>query len=283
MDHGLPLELERMIFEAAAEQDPKWIPTLLRVCHRVHTWVKPILCTVLIIIDADSPMLSALDCRPVQAAVRHVFLWTPRWQEDATKVAKLLSHCPNVVNFVIDGPGPMFPELLDLLDQMRLKKLTIQGPPCFDWGGATLKRPLFRSITHLALHKKWQGYGQTTDNWLTWRRLSSLPGLTHLSLSADLHDILPNVLAECSRLRVVIIALWGAGARRYCTGFAQNLAVNDPRIVVMALPSDTRDWECGAWGGTDYWARAEAFSQPWQREYRGCPLLPRGTRFLFSS
>ncbi|KAJ7618349.1 hypothetical protein DFH06DRAFT_1144917 [Mycena polygramma] len=282
MEQGFPPELERLIFQAAAEQDPKWIPTLLRVCHRVHTWrvtdysvrsdsstsiidllhrIKPLLHKVLIIIDLDSPMLSALESRAVQAAVTHVFLWTPKRQQDAIKVAKLLCNCLNIVDLVIDGPGPIFPELLDLLDQMRLQKLTIMGPPCFDWGGTTLERPLFRSITHLALHKKWQGYGylQETENWHIWSQLASLPVLTHVSLAAFLQDILPGVLAGCSRLCVVIIAFWGADARKDCTGCAQYLTISDPRIVVMALPSDTRDWECGAWGGADYWTRAEAF------------------------
>jgi hypothetical protein len=34
----LPVELEREIFETAAMRHPKLIPTLLRVCHRVHVW-----------------------------------------------------------------------------------------------------------------------------------------------------------------------------------------------------------------------------------------------------
>ncbi|KAJ6592363.1 hypothetical protein B0H19DRAFT_5072 [Mycena capillaripes] len=38
MDHGLPLDLEREIFETAAIANSKLIPTLLLVCHRVHTW-----------------------------------------------------------------------------------------------------------------------------------------------------------------------------------------------------------------------------------------------------
>jgi hypothetical protein len=38
---SLPIELEREIFEAAARRHFDLIPTLLRVCHRVHVWRDP--------------------------------------------------------------------------------------------------------------------------------------------------------------------------------------------------------------------------------------------------
>jgi hypothetical protein len=38
VEWSFPLELEREIFETTALRHPGAIPTLLRLCHRVHIW-----------------------------------------------------------------------------------------------------------------------------------------------------------------------------------------------------------------------------------------------------
>ncbi|KAJ7886495.1 hypothetical protein B0H13DRAFT_2342828 [Mycena leptocephala] len=61
-DPALPLDLERLIFEFAAEQYPSSIPTLLRVCQRVYAWLKPSLYRLL-----------NLDHSPLVQAIQHGF------------------------------------------------------------------------------------------------------------------------------------------------------------------------------------------------------------------
>ncbi|KAJ7628261.1 hypothetical protein DFH06DRAFT_1226635, partial [Mycena polygramma] len=259
----LPIELEREIFRAAAVRDPKSIPTLLRVCHRVHTWLEPLLYTVLSILKWHTPMLSAVESKSalfLNAAVRHAYLYV-HGAHALDKAANLLSKCSQIVNLAINGDVDS--ELLDLLDQMRPQKLDITAPRTsssdWPWGLATLNRPFFRAVTHLSLcQTSWVAPWQR--QWHGWGSLASLPALTHLSLSGDLsRDILPNVLAKCPRLIVAITVFWGDYEREKAIGFARDLIVRDPRIVVTVVPDYTEDWEIGARGGADYWVRAEEF------------------------
>ncbi|KAJ7628257.1 hypothetical protein DFH06DRAFT_1304324 [Mycena polygramma] len=261
----LPLELEREIFKTTAVRDPKSIPTLLRVCRRVHTWVEPLLYSVLTIFKWDTPLLAAIKSKSapfLNSAVRHAYLHIYGTHAmDNLKAANLLSKCSGIINFSVNGDVDS--ELLDLLDRMRPQKLDITAPRKYSsdwpWGLATLNRPVFRAVTHLALFQTsriapWQ------DQWHGWPSLASLPALTHLSLSAHLSsDILPDVLAECPRLLLAITAFWGDYERERAIRFAQDLTVSDPRIVVMVVPDYTKDWEIGARGGADYWLRAEEF------------------------
>ncbi|KAF7363041.1 hypothetical protein MVEN_00655900 [Mycena venus] len=57
----LPLDLEREIFELAARQYPSSIPSFLRVCHRVHTWLESFLYHVLDL--DDSELVNAIESR----------------------------------------------------------------------------------------------------------------------------------------------------------------------------------------------------------------------------
>ncbi|KAJ7847805.1 hypothetical protein B0H14DRAFT_3453508 [Mycena olivaceomarginata] len=47
----LPVELERKIFEIAAQSNSMFIPTLLLVAHRVKTWLEPMLYSVVVFSD----------------------------------------------------------------------------------------------------------------------------------------------------------------------------------------------------------------------------------------
>ncbi|KAJ7918208.1 hypothetical protein B0H13DRAFT_1869686 [Mycena leptocephala] len=57
----LPLDLEREIFELAARQYPTSIPSYLRVCQRVHTWLEPFLYRVLNL--DNSALVNAIESR----------------------------------------------------------------------------------------------------------------------------------------------------------------------------------------------------------------------------
>ncbi|KAJ7628218.1 hypothetical protein DFH06DRAFT_1480621 [Mycena polygramma] len=258
----LPIDLEREIFETTAVQHPNSIPALLRVCHRVHTWVEPLLYRVLIIFEWDSPLVSAVASKSaafLKAAVRHAYLHLDGSQK-AVKVADLLSNCSQIINLVLSGDWGS--DILDSLHRMRPQKLDITTSlhNASLWGILTFKRPFFLSVTHLSLF--YLPRGPMREQWHDWALLAALPALTHLSLSRNLaRDILHEALAECPRIVVGIAVIRGnyPYERRSAIEFARGLTVSDPRIVVMLIPHYSKDWEIGARGGADYWVRAEEF------------------------
>ncbi|KAJ6516548.1 hypothetical protein C8R47DRAFT_1087650 [Mycena vitilis] len=262
MSRLLPIDLEREIFETAAIRDPRSIPTLLRVCHRAHTWVEPLLYATLIIFDWNTPLVNAVKSKSAQflnATVRHALIYVDTARDTVT-AAELLSVCSQIATLVIGGD--IEPKLLDSLDAIRPQKLEISAPRGHpsDWGVATLQRPFFLSVTHLSLATEGL-FSPHQFQWHHWSSLACLPALTHLSMSDNLtRDILPDVLAECPRLHLVITLFCGDYQRETAIAFAGSITVRDPRIVVMLMYADyMKDWTTGTQGGADYWVRGEEF------------------------
>ncbi|KAJ6564086.1 hypothetical protein B0H19DRAFT_1140309 [Mycena capillaripes] len=261
MEQGLPIDLEREIFEMAAIMYPGLLPTLLRVCHRVRTWIEPLLYRVLIIADYDEDLISAAKAKLatfLQSAVRHVFLDKSLkiWETQKS----LLSKCTGAIDLYMDGTFE--PDLLPLLDETHLRRLSfsvLQAPPA--WDHSILHHPLFLSVTHLELFQESWDMPQR-PSWSDWSPLASLPSLTHLCLSEDFaSDTMPQALAECSRLVVAVVALWDAYKEHNGVVLAEGLSWGDPRLVVisMSIARYRNDWEIGAQGGDDFWVRAERF------------------------
>ncbi|KAJ7471106.1 hypothetical protein FB451DRAFT_327121 [Mycena latifolia] len=251
---SLPLELEREIFETAAQADKSVIPTLLRVCHRVHTWLEPLLYRVLEINrysdDTLSIVESVINSRPagfLQNAVRHVFLWIK--PERGAREQNLLWHCSGITDLWISGEFNL--EFLPALSRMRLQKLALDVPfpPAL-----RLDHPFFSSVTHLDLWTK-----ALAERWDSYSSLASLPVLTHLRFTESMVSVwLPQVLAECPKLLVIHIVV--DEVEDLSDSFVEILlTITDQRIVVTALPDYMDDWIAGARGGDDMWARAEKF------------------------
>ncbi|KAJ7187409.1 hypothetical protein C8R46DRAFT_289384 [Mycena filopes] len=256
-----PPELEREIFETAALQETNIIPTILRVCRRVHVWIEPLLYRVVVLPTRAISVFAAVKSKSptfLQMAVRHLFI-APE-MEDASKV---LLSCSGVYSLFLDGRLPA--NLLDVLDSMRVRRLNFTLPisPLSGWADATLTRRAFLSLTHLELYQ--DSVDPSTDfSWPQWSPLASLPALTHLCLSESLSShILPDLVAEGARLVVVVTAWWdGTASEEEAREFAEGLAVRrvtDPRVVVMTIDSYTEEWKLGAHGGDDFWVRAESF------------------------
>ncbi|KAJ7776167.1 hypothetical protein B0H16DRAFT_1879571 [Mycena metata] len=248
-----PPEMEREIFETAAIRHPKMIHTLLLVCRRVHIWVEPLLYRVIQILhtSGSSRVLTAIQSKPstfLQLAVHH--LWIGPMQE----APKILINCSSVHNLFLDGG--ITPDILDILDRMHVRKMSFTLPqPLSGWPEQALTRPAFRSVTHLDLYQE----GVERSSWVDWSHLASLPALTHLCLSETMSSgILRDVLAECPRLAVVI-TIWWSHEVEEATLFAQTLTTTDHRVVLMTVSSCSEDWDIGAEGGDDFWARAETF------------------------
>ncbi|KAJ7628258.1 hypothetical protein DFH06DRAFT_1338703 [Mycena polygramma] len=143
---------------------------------------------------------------------------------------------------------------------MRAEKLSLAFPR--DWLHSNLQQSLFFSVTHLELYQQ-AGEQSEQSVWHEWSRIASLPSLTHLCLSRKFHiHVLPRAVAECSRLSVAIAALWDEAddAEVNVVELARCLTVSDPRVVVMVIYDYKAEWETGARGGADFWARAEEFT-----------------------
>ncbi|KAJ7488320.1 hypothetical protein FB451DRAFT_1362776 [Mycena latifolia] len=255
---SLPVELEREIFEIAAFTDRAMIPTLLRVCHRVHTWLEPLLYRVLTFTHNKSenllpPIESAIKSKPAgffKSAVRHIYLEfpgpLPRTQ--LSRYINLLECFSGITNLCIDGEFDS--QLLPSLSAMRLQRLALTVPL------PSLCHPLFLSVTHLDIYTF---AAHHAESWEKWSHLASLPALTHLCLSHRIsRAILPHVVGECRKLALVLTICDSEA-------FVETLTVTDPRVVVTTLEIYHADWTEGAWGGDDVWARAEQFLAQKQR------------------
>ncbi|KAJ6505218.1 hypothetical protein C8R45DRAFT_972038 [Mycena sanguinolenta] len=257
---SLPPELEREIFEATATIFPALIPTLLRVCQRVHVWIEPLLYRVLRISKTgmnSAKILSLVDSKTLvlQTGVRHLYIPTYHNDGSIALYKNLLATCSRCINLSIDGPVDR--EFLGFLDKMRPRMLAFTVPEMFlapDLRGFTHR--LFVSVTHLDIY-----HGDEPElNWEHWSGLASLPALTHLALSHPIsRGILSRVVAECRRLSVIVVPMF-SWEQESAVDFASNLGFSDARVVVMVLSKAYDvDWELGARGGDDFWVRAETF------------------------
>ncbi|KAJ7607108.1 hypothetical protein DFH06DRAFT_1250241 [Mycena polygramma] len=256
-----PMELEREIFETAALLYPKVIPTLLRVCRRVHVWIEPLLYRVLILPGREGDdqrvgkkLISALESKApafLQNSVRAVFLHGHM----ADIYTDLLSKCSETTNLSM-GAGSNL-SYLAALANMRLRRLALLVPSIWtEWTPVDLNHSLLRTVTHLDLYHP----QSMQSTWESWSGLASLPALTHLALSPLIaSEILPQVVRECPRLLMVVVMVY-SWAENTASEFAQRLAIADPRVVAMAMAIGyDEDWERGASGGEDFWVRAERF------------------------
>ncbi|KAJ7464133.1 hypothetical protein FB451DRAFT_1264721, partial [Mycena latifolia] len=260
---SFPPELEREIFQIAALEDSSTICPLLRVCHRVHVWIEPLLYQVLKLNSeaAISGIAVALDTKPrsfFEKAVRH--LWLVNFSREARDTSiSLLRILPRVESLIITHSMYNFADhdfIRSLGDKCSRLGLIIHNPPSF-WS-QMLTDPICPFLTHLILHDP------SNHGWHYWRRLADLPALTHLCLTQKFERYIEcTVLEQCPRLHV-LVRLWFQN-----NGPVEDMqfSITDSRLVVMWLAENYRaDWEAGVRGGDDFWARAERFIE---RKLRG--------------
>ncbi|KAJ6454204.1 hypothetical protein C8R45DRAFT_1038351, partial [Mycena sanguinolenta] len=259
---SFPPELEREIFEATATLFPRFIPTLLRICHRVHVWIEPLLYRVAVIssLSLSTHWLTLLESKAslLRIGVRHILIQTYHASGSMNEYRNLLTACTESINISIGGEIDL--NFLRGLYEMRPRRLAFTVPDMFfTCGLGGFNHPLFESVTHLDLY-----HGSELEAngliWETWSNLASIPALTHLALSQSIAcNILSQVVSQCRRLALAIVATY-SWEREVTVSYAQNLGFADARVVVMILSVEyDADWELGARGGEDFWIRAEAF------------------------
>ncbi|KAJ7159566.1 hypothetical protein C8R46DRAFT_1108606 [Mycena filopes] len=257
---SFPPELEREIFELAASWYPSTITSLLRVCHRAHYWIEPLLYTVLFLEDPPSvgAIHKRLEAKPsLRRPITH-FLWDildfrpDRW-ETAMDILRGGRSTPEVAIKALTASAADYIRFSKAIHKVSPQRLTLALP----WwaGGDTLAffQPVYQTTTHLTLFQS--KFNPDVD----WAYLATLPALTHLALTAEISKvILPALLKECLKLQVVIsIGLTAAESHARVEAFF--LTTPDPRVVLTNLPDFFEEWKRTARCGYDLWHRAEEF------------------------
>ncbi|KAK7058049.1 hypothetical protein R3P38DRAFT_2844127 [Favolaschia claudopus] len=223
-DPVFPPELEQEIFEITAIRNRTLIPTLLLVCKRVHEWLEPLLYRVVVTTSTPHPPLSAIKSKPLD------FL------------QKSLHHI--LIDYDIIHPAKEF--IFDLLSQCSMiESISISGNLYADLLPTLLPFPT------------------TKIEFVVWRPSKSSE-MNEWARATLVHPILALYLLEpavevCTSLQVIITGFWGITDPTEAQSFTSKLSLADPRIVIMVVPEYIEDWVVGAWGGDDFWRRAEAF------------------------
>ncbi|KAJ3508435.1 hypothetical protein NLJ89_g5756 [Agrocybe chaxingu] len=180
--------------------------------------------------------------------VRHTLLQNRPSEE----IGKILQLCPNVQNLAIWIIHGSCSHLVPILEGLRsLRRLSFDPSYffqdyCDDWK-VPLDLPAFSRLTHLEIIN-------ASQHWGKWKKLASMPALTHLAL-AGLVDgaLVDHILKECQRLELLITFYLDIPF----TGL-QDASNKDPRAVqLLSVTNHLEHWEHGARGGEDFWITAE--------------------------
>ncbi|KAJ6496078.1 hypothetical protein C8R45DRAFT_153526 [Mycena sanguinolenta] len=254
---SLPPELERVIFELVAWEEPSMIKTLILVAKRVCVWIEPELYRVLLFNSLESAerLQKIIESKPpefLQKHVHHLALSTIG-RSDVTRV---LSICTNVQDLAL-WTGKTDTELLsELRNLTNLRHLSIN---LFDLFGGHTKFQLpgpdellpFAHITHLDVFSSLPAR--------LWPFFGMLPCLTHLSFSDTyVPGLVQTALDTCAVLQLLAV-VWTYQV--HGESGADMSAISDPRFCEVWCNAYAEDWEEGAHGRIDFWYRAEVARQ----------------------
>ncbi|KAF7329472.1 hypothetical protein MKEN_00209600 [Mycena kentingensis (nom. inval.)] len=262
-DHPrLPPELEREVFETAALRHPRSIPRILCVCQRSNGWIEPFLYRV--VHSTDEQCVASMARRTpefISSAVRALCLTSGRTIWSATDIEATLGNCTNLTHLVL-GSRYARRAHLPLLATMRLQRLAVCLHMLF--GGRmrvdlTSTPTAFASITHLDLYDDFRTPRDAIfipSLLSTAAQIAALPALTHLRVFADLHPDVAQTFHDTARLEVIILIHLEA-REQLEVWLLQSALRDDPRVVLASGVEGWEDWENGARGRVDQWARAE--------------------------
>ncbi|KAJ7744290.1 hypothetical protein DFH07DRAFT_943068 [Mycena maculata] len=270
---AVPPDLERDIFETAAEINPEGIPSLLLVCHRVHTWCRVRLLGSFLtvaelatriekiqyrtfICDHDfSGSSSNLLLKAIQSKskppsffhghVRHLFVRGGRWTE--SELNNVLSTCGGIQSLVfLRG---VTASLLPSLGAMKLRRLGLYLEELFlGMDSINLAHPAFSFITHFEIFGGMENIFGSFPGF-SWSLLALLPCLAHFALD-ELNNlaVTTELFANCKKFEV------GVSMYPFESDFENDdlLSIDDARFY-------SADWLLGTRGGRDFWARAVTF------------------------
>ncbi|KAJ7488929.1 hypothetical protein FB451DRAFT_1552873 [Mycena latifolia] len=252
-----PPELEREIFETAAELYPETIyqPRLLLVAKRVYEWIERIKYRTV----ASIAFPPACPLRLLQLAIRsnlkppdffhnrvhHLFIYDfiPEGE-----LQFILSACREIRFLTLVNCGG--PSILPSLAVIKPRRLAVHLRELFR-GAVELSHPAFAFVTHLLLFDPWDVHP------FPWTNLAQLSALTHLAFTDLTTYAATKILCNCSDIKVLVdMCHFG-----YPLDRGQLPRMDDPRLVCVSLSYHdyTSDWVAGTMGEADFWVRAERF------------------------
>ncbi|KAJ6598088.1 hypothetical protein DFH09DRAFT_1356446 [Mycena vulgaris] len=246
-----PPELEREIFETAAQLYSKTIPNLLLVAQRVHEWIEIIRYSIVSTIDDPSScpihvLQQAIrsNAKPADFFQRVRHLYVEKLVPE-TELQEMISACIGIRSLVLLHGGPsILPGLAVIKSRPLSVSLECLFPDQQSLDPSTI-HPIFTCLTHLDL---FDDLPQTP-----WINL--LPALTHFALLRCKPSEWTELLSSNAKLAVLI-----------CMQITEFLPKNrisndDVRFVYMSvLDADYGpDWLTGVKSGMDFWARADLF------------------------
>ncbi|KAJ6501849.1 hypothetical protein C8R45DRAFT_974491 [Mycena sanguinolenta] len=285
----LPPDLEREVFEFAAFTNLRTIPILVLVAQCVRSWIEPLLYRNLSVFDDDDRFrrgdganvirISTTDCLKVMESksasffhdhVRHLALTNV----PSNAGALIILRCSGALGLAIFQTAPNS-TWLPAIAAMGPLQISVDINPLFGYYGVDFHHHVFARLSHLDLFEV-----PASKSWVT--DICDLPHLTHLSFNFEAENrtnIDPTacrlILAECKTLEALILIFSDALDREEYDGC--QFFSDDPRSVTMVVDAFLEDWERGATGRDDYWARAEKFIRKRQSgEIKG-PELVIGT------
>ncbi|KAJ7059736.1 hypothetical protein C8F01DRAFT_1370601 [Mycena amicta] len=265
----LPRELEREIFELAAQSPPSTVAVLLRVAHRVQEWTEPFLYRTIRVRTSQSfeAFQHVLRTKPpnfLAASVRHVLFEAREGCTDEICL-EIISKCPGITHIgtTVNFTGP---KALDAFQTLpNLTHLTASLCDLFSPEGNSIvgkvnpAHPVFARVTHLIpldeIHHR-DGAGREICV-----ALSRMPSLTHLRLDQD--GLAPadveHLLCDCLRLEVLLLVTdtkYSITSEGYPT--AESRLVWGLSGDRYSYESFWNEWERTVNGLVDPWALAEA-------------------------
>ncbi|KAF7313039.1 hypothetical protein MKEN_00988900 [Mycena kentingensis (nom. inval.)] len=275
----LPPELERVIFELAAEHLTD-IHRLVLVCWRVKEWVEPLLYRTIVVCKETVPDIPQTSLR---ALVSCLELKDPAFLAHATRnllisdalgddVLRITSFFPNLDNLYLEcsaGQLAPLPRLTKL--HCPLIELIRRGPAPLGEDFAT--HSMFANITHLELFDHpfpTRMRPVPPEVHPGWTALSQLPQLTHLAvMEFEDSQIYVHILHVCrARLRILVVSILHSfnHPTRHPLDALPPLhpgLAEDPRFVVMSLRHFYEDWQRGALaaGRANFWTRADELAE----------------------
>ncbi|KAJ7488928.1 hypothetical protein FB451DRAFT_1223300 [Mycena latifolia] len=259
-----PPELEREIFETAAELYPEtiyWQSCLLLVAKRVYEWIERIKYrTVTSALTTQACRLRLLQNalrfhnKPAdffRNRVRHLFI---EYSVPHDELPLILSACTGIRSLaLLNRPGP---SILPSLAVIQPRRLAINLFDLFKGLGSTdISHSAFTFVTHLELFDSIPLFSVFQCPWASFVQL---PALTHLALNCLNQLSAMEILSSCPRIEV-LVSLY-----RFAPPANRQLlpSTDDARFVSLSMAYGryvNTDWIAGTKGGADFWVRAERF------------------------
>ncbi|KAJ7738339.1 hypothetical protein B0H16DRAFT_1570508, partial [Mycena metata] len=257
-DPFLPPELEREIFELAAETDTvfdSWrqrvgstVLVLPRVCRRVKSWIEPFMYRDIALrqsfdgVDPVPRFLAAVDSHPPSFFATHV----KHLYFDSTMplffVQKVLSVCTGVVVLGCHHPYSSLAPLIASLPLRRLLLAELSLPTTPE----TIP-PWAASLTHLGISKTVPADPRAA--------FAALPALTHLAVGYDalpdperpgMGAMLAALFPACPAIRCLILVTESKTNYRWALQRLRDDGFVDARFYVHLRPVMDRTWD-GWW------------------------------------